>query len=539
MTALNHLFTARGDGVRGSSWLPVILLISLMVWFGLSAVNLYYGELNQDEGWYLYAARLAAEGQQPYRDFAFTQGPVFPAVYAWAQPAIDRYGLMGGRIFTGLLGLVAVLMGGALAERLTPGPGARSAAAMAVILLLCNVYHNYFSLVVKTYSLCAVFIMAGALCMTGKTTGPGTRGALCAGLFFALATGVRLSAGVWLPVAGLYLLWRRRDYERAWLYFGVGGVAGLLLALGPSLIRAPQETLFWLVQYHAARDAGAGWGGLVYKAGFISRFVQAYFVPSFLVMMLVVVAWTHNVRHGVTAPGGMLWGGAVLLSLVHLAAPFPYEDYQVLIMPLFAALISSGVVRMVQSLVPDPQLRFAKHTVVLLVLLASMAAALSSPLNQAWVLRERDRIWWRLKEQPDLVVLQETAQWLNERMGDDEVLLTQDTYLAVETGMRVPAGLEMGAFSYSPDWTREVAEQRRVLNRDMMLELLETTDATWAAFSGYGLAIRSPEVAELSAEERDELRVLVERRYERVKQVPHFGQAHTTLEIWTLLNPDP
>ena len=93
------------------SWFAGLLVVALGVWFALGAANLYYGELNQDEGWYLYTARLAAEGQQPYRDFAFTQGPVFLMVYAQAQPLVERWGLMGGRVFTGVLGLVAILLG--------------------------------------------------------------------------------------------------------------------------------------------------------------------------------------------------------------------------------------------------------------------------------------------------------------------------------------------------------------------------------------------------------------------------------------------
>ena len=529
------------------SWFAGLLVVALGVWFALGAANLYYGELNQDEGWYLYTARLAAEGQQPYRDFAFTQGPVFLMVYAQAQPLVERWGLMGGRIFTGGLGLVAILLGGWLAARLAPARGARPAAAIAVILLACNVYHSYFSLVVKTYSLCALFIMAGGLCMTDGAGRPRFRAALFAGLFFALAAGVRLSAGIWLPVAGLYLLWRRSDIPRAWYAFGIGGGLGLLIAFGPSIFHAPHESWFWLVQYHAARDAGAGWGALIYKAGFLSRFLQAYYVPALILLVLCAVGWKVGLHKALSAPAGALWAGGILLSVVHLAAPFPYEDYQVLIMPLFSALLASALVHGVQLLVHESQQQTVKPVVVLIILLAAIAAAISSPLNQAWVLRERDRIWWRLKDQPDLVLLQDTANRLNElRAEGEDLLLTQDTYLAVETGMRVPQGMEMGPFSYYPEWTRDEAERRRVLNREMMIDLLETTEARWAAFSGYGLAISSPEIIELSSEERAELWARVEERYERVKAIPHFGQAHTPLEIWTLrhpnsatLNPEP
>lgn len=526
--------------MHNRAWLIPVLGAAVTVWLLLSAANLYYGELNQDEGWYLYTARLAAEGQRPYRDFAFTQGPVFLAVYAQAQPLIDRYGVMGGRLFTGVLGLAAVLMAGLLAARLARGPGAQAAAAIAIILLLCNVYHSYFSLVVKTYSLCAVFIMGGALYLTGKEGSlRGGRGALFAGLFFALAAGVRLSAGVWLPLVGFYLLWRRAERPGAWLYFGAGGALGLLIAFGPSIIHAPEQSLFWLVQYHAARDAGVGLGSMVYKAGFMSRLVQAYFVPAILVLILIVASFMGRPRARYPAVAGLLWVGALVLSLIHIAAPFPYEDYQVLIMPLFAALIGSGLVGLCQTALPADRQQTGKHMLIVLVLLASIAAALSSPLNQAWVLRERDRVWWRLKDKPDLAVLQETAAWLRAQGAEaGEVLLTQDAYLAVEMGMKLPAGMEMGPFSYYPDWSREQAEQRRVLNHDLLLDLLKTSDARWAAFSGYGLAIRSPAVTELTESERAELWAVIHERYELINEVPHFGQAQTTLRLFRRKNTD-
>ncbi len=114
-------------------------------------------------------------------------------------------------------------------------------------------------------------------------------------------------------------------------------------------------------------------------------------------------------------------------------------------------------------------------------------------------------------------------------------MLTQDTYLAVEAGLSVPHGLEMGPFSYYPDWTRERAERIGVMNRDMMIELLATTtNAPIAALSGYSLTIRSPEVEEVSREDQMAFNEILQERFDRVESVPGFGQAGTTLEIWRL-----
>ncbi|MBT3191073.1 MAG: hypothetical protein HN341_00810, partial [Verrucomicrobia bacterium] len=93
-------------------WFPAILAS-----LGLYAFALWFGELNQDEGWYLYAGRLVSEGQHPFVDFASTQGPVMAYVYALAQPLVRLWGVAGGRLFTALLGFATALCTALLAYR--------------------------------------------------------------------------------------------------------------------------------------------------------------------------------------------------------------------------------------------------------------------------------------------------------------------------------------------------------------------------------------------------------------------------------------
>ena len=58
-------------------------------------LNVWFGPLNQDEGWGLYAARRVMAGEVPHRDFFYTQGLLYPIVYAafgWAWSAPRRLG---------------------------------------------------------------------------------------------------------------------------------------------------------------------------------------------------------------------------------------------------------------------------------------------------------------------------------------------------------------------------------------------------------------------------------------------------------------
>ncbi len=499
----------------------------------VGGINLFWGELNQDEGWYLYAAARTAEGARPYADYAFTQGPVFTAVYAQVFRVWPEAGLQAGRVFTALLGWVSLALAVALAWRLTPSPW-RSAVAVGVVALLgCNVYHNYFTLIVKTYALTAVLLTGGAYALTflkpGRSRGP----ALIAGGLLALAAGVRLSAGVWLPWVALMLALGPDRRARSGYWFTGGALLGLAWAFGPSLWRAPAETWFWLGPFHAARDAGSLTAAGLFKAGFGARWLQAYYPLALLGIIWVGGASTGGPRWWkVPRPAGILWGGIALMTLVHLAAPFPYDDYQVPLMPVFAALLLSGVGHWLAGLVSETRQSAWAHTVAVAWLVIGLTGAVASPRTQDWFIRGRDRIWWPTKAQSDLGLLQATAQYLARYTEPGDTLLTQDTYLAVEAGLRVPPGLNLGPFSYFPDWSTADAQRRHVVNRPLLEALLEAGTAEWAAVSGYGLAIAGPGVTPVPDAEREQLLALIEENYVLHQRIPYFGQAHTTLKLY-------
>jgi hypothetical protein len=93
--------------------------------------------------------------------------------------------------------------------------------------------------------------------------------------------------------------------------------------------------------------------------------------------------------------------------------------------------------------------------------------------------------------------------------------------------------LELGPFSYFPAFTDEQARARHVVNTPMLRAILSESPARVAAFSGYSLSIRAPEVTELSASEQDSLWALVRERYTPAGEIPYFGQASTTLRLFT------
>ncbi len=538
--------------MKRATWVSItVLAVGLAIL--LSAANLFMGSLNQDEGWYLYAAKQITQGQVLYRDFMFTQGPALPYIYGVLFPIIGKFGVAGGRLITLFFGLAAAGCAAWLAARSVSSKHWKAAALCTFILAGVNVYQSYFTVIVKTYALCAFFLTAGFVALSYTSGRRGGSAAFWGGFLLALAACTRLSAGIALPVAGLWLLWNRKKvFPLSWIAFGLGGGFILLIGLGIFFLIAPENTEFALFGYHAGRSPGSLIQLVALKAGFISRSVQAYFVffagllltfalqrlhwpireRGFEGMMLdsrpnlIELLREANTKRSPFARSfiSLLWLSGALITLVHFLAPFPYDDYQVIVYPLLAAALA---VTLVPHCPERQQLR-----AIFAVLVICAAASFSSPLNQEWLIRGRDRIWWKFKETPDLLALQKVGAALREKLGENGLFLTQDTYLVIEANARVPHGMEMGPFCYYPNMPREQAEKLNLLNQEMLIELLTQAPAPVAVFSGYGLTIRSPEIAEISSSDWKLLRAALETGYKKTGEVPNFGQAYTTLEIF-------
>ena len=482
----------------------------------LAFAAVWMGSLNQDEGWYLYAARLVSEGKTPYRDFFYTQAPVMPILYSSFASVWKSQGLLGARVLTMLFGAAGIAFFCALAARLA-APGRRSASALVVFLLLgSNLYHLYYVAIPKTYSLAALFVSVGFFLLSFAKDG-GWKGALFAvasGISLAFASGTRISLGILLAVVGFGLLLSFRTWRWSFLWFGIGGALALCVVYGPFLIDpVARSGLVAAQMYHAAR------GGFdhVFTIGSLSRLVRWY-VPLFVVLGMGIAFMVNRRRtdFGASVPGGgaplvakLAAVGFLAVFAVQMLAPFPYEDYQVPVMGLLAVFAALAFVGDATS--PCHGLK------PLLVLGLAWACAFGSPLLEKWTTNGQDRFWSLKKEKFELEQLRDVAREIESADPGGDTLLTQDLYLAIETGRRVPEGLEMGPFS--------------MLSDERWRELLESAPCPVAALSGYSFAIAPPRCDEVDIERQLEYWSILKKNYDLLAKEEMFGQNATTLLV--------
>ena len=496
-------------------------ILALFGFACLAFAAVWLGGLNQDEGWYLYAANLVAEGRVPYRDFFYTQGPVMPVVYAAFANVWRNWGILGARIFTLSIGFVGILFAAALARRIAPS-ARRTEAGLAVLFLLgCNLYHLYYNAIPKAYALAGLFVVVGFYLLSFAESA--RRRVRAAALFgsgaaFAFAAGTRVSLGILLAVAGVGLLIRCHRYGWGFLWFGLGGAVVLALVFG--IFLTDPETRAGLVaaqRYHAAR------GGFdpVFAVGSLSRLVRWY-LPTFVLLGLGAFAVrpaSADERTPIVFP--LLLAGALAVFAVQMLAPFPYEDYQVPVMGVFSVFAAV----LCATRLPHGV------SLCLMALGLSWACSFGSPLLEKWTTNGQDRFWTLKKSSCELAQLRDVARRIEALDPGGKTLLTQDLYLAIETNRRVPHGFEMGPFSYWGEKVPSFAAARPVLDDRGLGEILAEAPCEIAALSGYSFAITVPECVETPCARQMDFWRMVERRYELAFRETAFGQNATTLLV--------
>ena len=484
-----------------------VALVALAV---LAAAAVWMGGLNQDKGWYLYAANLVADGKTPYSDFFYTQGPALPYVYAPFSWIWRSSGLLGARIFTLVLGLAGIVFFAMLAWRLAPSGRKPHAALVTLLLLGCNIYHVYYIAIPKTYALASLFIAVGFWCLSvGVDSKYAKRhvATAAAGLCIALAAGVRTSLGMLLATTALGLAVAKR--KELFLVFVAAGTVGLALVYGPFILDSKTfDGLAAAQQYHTAR----GGADLVWFIGSMSRLVRWY-APVFVLLGLWWFMRPSLARHNDDVPFDRYFVNTMAIGfagvfIVQMAAPFPYEDYQVPVMGLLAVVAAVGSVTAFESI-------WRGMVPPLLALGLCFSGSFGSPLLEKWATNGQDRFWSLKKSKYELPQLRKVADEIEKLDPGGKTLLTQDLYLAVETGRKVPKGLEMGPFS--------------MLSDDEWHKLLTSAECPIAALSGYSFAIEPPSCRERPVPKQIEYWGLLKKNYEMIRREEAFGQNATPL----------
>lgn len=408
-----------------------VLRLLTVAFLALTAFYVVHRVEMLDEGWYLYAGKLAWRGELPYRDFAYFQAPLLPYLYGASQKLLAP-GILSGRLLATAFAAATWLLTISLARRL----GGSRAATLAGLAFLTSIYlYSHFPIVL-TYAPAAFFLMAAADSLS--------RGWIFRTILFAvLAAGIRISLvpAVAILAAGAFLGSPRSRADALRLVAGLA--VGALLAL---IFLLPDPSLAWfnLVAYHVRgsllerlRSAGAS-------------AVQTIATTSVLILPALLAPWlVPGERHVRTLTATVV---AILLANLIPTTTAPY--YNSVLLPLLAVLAGLSLARL--------RSRLVLATLVLLHALAQLEPARRlhvvslAPRPRAWPFEER------------LDGIREVGRDLHAATTSTSRIFTLATYFAIEADRDVMPGLSMSIFSVEFFATREQCLRHHTVNPEMI-----------------------------------------------------------------------
>jgi len=420
--------------------LPVVCLLAVIGLHLACGASFVAAERpNQDEGWYLEAARLVEQGRVPYLDFAYVQPPLLPYVYAALGGERD---MAAGRSVSLLFGALAVLLGGVAAWRLGAGAGLLAAALPAF-----NAFVLSQQCIVKAYALANACLALGLLLAVWAK---GRRRWLAgAAVAFALAALTRNSAATALLA---YWLWLAADRARRrhLLAALVAGAALPLLVYAPLALRDAGALHYNLLGHHAANAARLDPVALVATGLALTQILIAA-MPALAGVVLSGLALQPGVP---VETEGRDEVELVTLIFVFVAAgqlvsSHPYQEYQVLAVPPAAVLAGLCWGRVLRGAGGHRALSVLLAVTAGLVPLLALPSALANLPGRKIVVdgrRDPAGVHGPLRRVAKLVV---------GCTAPSDPLLTFQTAVAIEARRPLTPGLTLASFSFVDDATAE------------------------------------------------------------------------------------
>ncbi len=237
-----------------ASWPLALCAVASLLFLTEAVFFLFFRNVNQDEGWYLWAAKLVFQGKVPYRDFAYSQTPLLPYVYGLPQWAFGQ-GLYQGRLTSLLFAASTLFLGASLVQRLAPRITSLEPIWAVACYLLLQVTGLYAAAYDVAYT--APYAPAGCLLLLAfwvalccpKETWRNILATSC----LAVAVAIRLSCASALVPLGLYLTLTSQRRVRGLLVVLAATLVMLALACGPCFLASRGVVAYDIFGFHTDR----------------------------------------------------------------------------------------------------------------------------------------------------------------------------------------------------------------------------------------------------------------------------------------------
>ena len=437
---------------------PLVLCALLLPYVAVGLVFATQSRPNIDEGMFLTAGRLIADGHLPYRDFPFAQAPMLAYAFA-ATPEWFGSPLLGGRV----LALAAGTLGMAGALWLARRVAGDFAALITLLLTLATLPGLWVGATARAQALATPLLVLGVAGMAQRR-----EGALRTGLpsaLLLLSTSLRLTnLPVFAAVFG-WSCWRMRKTPARMALLATS-IAALALLLGAPALRAPAQAWFQVISAQLGRNARFGFVESPELTERLGHLLTAYLdlLPDAAAIVLLALGLTasglwralHKWRPNTVEPFADPLTAQLVLALLgalafapHLVLGNAFVEYLIPVWALLAPAVGIGLASQLDRRGIGSLGR------------AAAALALVGFAAHNFV---RTRDIWIGTGSASFASFQRVAAELARLGGPHCTMLTLETELAVEAGCRVLPGLEYSFFSYFAELPSDEARRRGVLD---------------------------------------------------------------------------
>lgn len=428
--------------------------LAVVVFCSLAAFLVEHATLNADEGFYANACRLVFRGELPYRDFGYTQTPVFPylqgLVLYWGNFTVGAERWVNV-LWTGIAFLLVY-------RRLRSGGMSTLGSSGMVLLFVTSVPLLYFCTIGKTYALAQLLLVLAGLGLWRSNP----RHALLQTAFFGtLAVGCRLPVAPAVAVLYLAVLVRGWREKAGLAYLVLPPVVFGAAAFLPFLWSAPENFYFWNWEIHhfrkvPRRDAlDVVWlvvllaPGLV-VAGLVAPIFRGWrdiLVPERLPFTLCLVA---------------SWAGIV----VNIVAGSLYAEY---VVPFFALLLI-GVGGLMVGRLCQPS-----------ILAGVLAIGCLANCGAPWLDQAVTYVAYGFGSD-----LRNAGAFLRANTQERAIVIGSLLDVTLEAGRESHPRLAMGLFTVTGDCSPETAERLRMMHVAELVALIDSGEAEALALCNGG-----------------------------------------------------
>jgi len=291
--------------------------------------------IDHDEGQYIAATRLVAEGWRPILDFPYLQTPLQPWLLAPLQWIAPGWLLIASRVANALFVAGAAWLTGLTAARLS---GRASVGGLAALLLLLCDSVQFAGTVARNDALPLFLLALGLERLWGVA--PSRRRLFVAGLALAAAASAKISYA--LPVAAVAAveLWNAFRHKRGSV---VSLFAGLIVGALPTFITlalSPTKAWFDMVTYSVdGVRAFQTLNGSLDQLGIVQRALRFLKFAALgpVLVLLGMAAWRGSVDK--TRASQVDAGAGLFLLAALIAAILPMPAYRQYLVPLVVPLL--------------------------------------------------------------------------------------------------------------------------------------------------------------------------------------------------------